>query len=148
MTGFKYPSDQQLVLTYKYCQLVKEFIHVFTLFGHTCTSSIPSQLVTTPMLLRIALLYSFLHSKHNASILVPAQQWILPTTRLTELNIRPPEHKVLVREHPSQLTRDGLVHGLGYAEVGREHDVEVTLVHLSQIYQLLVKREKKRGWEN
>ena len=72
----------------------------------------------------------FLHCRENTSILIPAQQWILPVLRLRLFYVRPALEELLVREDTGQLAGYGTVYELHDVEICREEDVEVALMDL------------------
>jgi hypothetical protein len=76
-----------------------------------------------------------LYSSKNLCILVPGQQRILAAPRLRIAYIRPSLHEFLVAADERQFARDGAVEVFDDIEVGREEDVEVALVDLSQVSQ-------------
>lgn len=73
----------------------------------------------------------YLHSHQHASILIPAQQRILPIPRLRVLNISPAVHELLMARNLRQLPGNSTIHILDNIEVCREENIEVALVDLS-----------------
>ena len=71
-----------------------------------------------------------LHGNHDARVLVPGDQRIVPVLRARLGDISPARHELLVRVCAGELPCDGRVHGLHDLEVGGEEDVEVALVDL------------------
>lgn len=70
------------------------------------------------------------HSRKYTSILIPAQQRVLPVLRLRLLNIRPSPQEVLMRHDARELACYRAVDLLHHREVGGEEDVEIALVDL------------------
>src|SRR5690349_4451560 len=79
--------------------------------------------------------YYGLYSQEHTGILVPTEQRVLAALSLGLLDIRRPAHELLVRQNLRELSGEGLVHGLRYPEVSREHDVKLSLVYLSCVSQ-------------
>jgi hypothetical protein len=73
----------------------------------------------------------YLHCDHDTSVLVPAQQWIVPVLRAGLGDICSARHEILVQVCAGETSSDCGIHGFHDLEVSREQDVEVTLVNLT-----------------
>ena len=70
------------------------------------------------------------NSDHHAGVLIPAQQWVIPTHRLRILHIRPSPEEVLMRHNFRESAGNGAVDVLHDAKVGGKEDVKVALMNL------------------
>lgn len=66
----------------------------------------------------------------HAGILVPVQQRILSVPCLSIFNVCPAINKILVAHDLRQLSGNGTVYVLNNVKVGREEDIEISLVDL------------------
>jgi hypothetical protein len=80
----------------------------------------------------------YLHSNHDACVLVPAQQWIVAILCARFGNVCSACHKVLVQICACKATSYRSVHWLHNLKVSGEQNVEVTLVDLSFMLAVLV----------
>lgn len=71
-----------------------------------------------------------LYSNHYRSVFVPAQQGILSIPRLCILDISPSLEKVFMLHDTSEFSGDGAIDGFIYCEVGREQNIEESLMDL------------------
>jgi hypothetical protein len=71
-----------------------------------------------------------LYSNHDGSVLVPAQERILPIPRLCILNVGPTFEKVLMRHDTSELSGDSAVDCFIHRKVRGEQNIEEALVDL------------------
>jgi hypothetical protein len=95
---------------------------VFQYYGTTSSLSNVSE--------HLLFIFTVLYSNHDTCILIPVQQWVLPTLSLCILDVRPSLHEVLVSECSCQFTRYSTVHVLHDFEICRKENVEVALLNL------------------
>lgn len=71
-----------------------------------------------------------LHCHQHTGIFIPGQQRILPTPRLSVLDVRPSMNKVFMTHDLCQLPGNGTVDIFNNIEIGREEDIKVALMDL------------------